>query len=159
MSFKVGDIVIHWAFGVGEIMLIEEKTIRNQLTNCYVVRTSTLTIWIPITDLQQQSLRYPVPPEEFEQLSAILSSPCEKLQDDRVLRKNQLLAQMKDGQLASIIYVVRDLTNFKRSTRLNDREKAILALAVDSLLTEWIYSLGTPLGQARQTMMSLLESR
>ncbi len=107
--------------------------------------------------MQQHSLRLPTPPDEFERLFAILTGPSEKLLTDRALRKDQLLAQMKDGQLSSIIRVVRDLTNYKRSTKLNDREKSILERATNSLLTEWTYSLGIPLSQAQQSMMSLLE--
>jgi CarD family transcriptional regulator len=156
MGFQIGDKVIHCTYGLGEIVHIEEKIIQGQPTNCYVVCTSDLTIWIPINDLQQHSLRTPTPPEEFERLSAILTNPCETLQEDRVLRKNQLQAQMRDGQLSSICQVVRDLTNFKRSKKLNDQEKSILELAIKSLLTEWAYSLGMPVSQAHQAMMNLL---
>ena len=156
MGFQIGDKVIHCTYGLGEIVHIEEKIIQGQPTNCYVVCTSDLTIWIPINDLQQHSLRTPTPPEEFVRLSAILTNPCETLQEDRVLRKNQLQAQMRDGQLSSICQVVRDLTNFKRSKKLNDQEKSILELAIKSLLTEWAYSLGMPVSQAHQAMMNLL---
>ena len=156
MGFQIGDKVIHWSHGLGEIVTIEERIIRDHLTNCYVFRTPDLTIWIPIDDLEQHSLRLPVLPEDFERLYGILTGPSEQLLDDRVLRKDQLMAQMKDGQLASICRVVRDLTNFKRSKKLNDQEKSILERATNSLLTEWAYSLGMPLNQAEQAMMSLL---
>src|SRR5512136_503513 len=102
MGFDIGDKVIHCAHGLGEIVNIEEKNIHGCLTKCYVVRTSDLTIWIPIDDLQQHSLRLPTPPEEFLRLSAILTNPSEMLHEDRVLRKDRLMAQMNDGQLASI---------------------------------------------------------
>ena len=156
MGFRIGDKVIHWVYGLGEIIGIEEKTIHDHLTNCYVVRTPELLIWIPITDLEQCSLRTPTRPEEFERLFAILTSPSEKLLEDRVLRKDQLMSQMKDGQLASICRVVRDLTFYKHSAKLNDQEKSILERAVNSLLTEWTYSLGMPLSQAQQAMTSML---
>lgn len=156
MGFHVGDKVIHWTYGLGEIVHIEEKIICGRPTNCYVVRTPDLTIWIPINELQQRSVRLPTPPEQFVKLSAILSSPGEKLQEDRALRKDELMAQMKDGQLASICRVVRDLTHFKRSTKLNDQERSILERAMNSLLTEWTYSLGTPLSQAHQAISNLL---
>jgi len=156
MGFQIGDKVIHCTFGLGEIANTEEKIVQGQLTNCYVVRTSDLTIWVPIDDLQQQSLRAPTPPGEFEKLSAILTDPSETLLEDRVLRKNQLLAQIKDGQLASICRVVRDLTYFKRSKKLNEQEKFILERATNSLLTEWNYSLGVPRTQAQQAMENLL---
>jgi len=156
MDFDIGEKVIHCAHGLGEIVNIEEKNIHGSLTKCYVVRTSDLTIWIPINDLQQHSLRLPTPPEEFLRLSAILTNPSEILLEDRVLRKDKLMAQMNDGQLASICRVVRDLTHYKRSTRLSSQEKSILEKAMNSLLTEWTYSLGMTLNQAQQAMTNLL---
>ena len=156
MGFNVGDKVIHSAFGLGEIVDIEEKIIQGQPTNCYVFCAADLKVWIPINDLQQHSLRVPTLPEEFERLCVVLSNPSESLFEDREMRKNQLVAQMKDGQLVSICRVVRDLTNLKRSKRLNDQEKSILERAVNSVLTEWTYSLKIPLHQAHQAMTNLL---
>ena len=156
MGFDIGDKVIHWTYGIGEVVNIEEKPIHGNPTNCYVVRTSDLMIWIPINNLQQRSLRVPTSPEEFVRMFAILSNPSETLPEDRVMRKNQLIAQLKDGQLASICRVVRDLTHYNRSTKPNDQERSILERAINSLLTEWIYSLGVPLIQARQALTKLL---
>lgn len=156
MNFHVGDTVIHWAYGLGEIVLIEEKIIHGSPTNCYVVRTSNMTIWIPINDLPQKSLRYPTQPGDFEKLFGILSSPGEELLDDRVLRKDQLMAQMREGQLSSICRVVRDLSHFKRRKKLNDQEKSILEQATNSLITEWTYSMDLPEYKAQQAMMDML---
>lgn len=156
MSFQIGDKVIHWRYGLGEIADVEEKVIQDRLTKCYVLRTSDLTIWIPINDHSQQSLRTPTSPEEFTCLFEILRGPGEKLLEDRVQRKDQLMAKMQDGQLESICRVVRDLTHFKHSAKLNDQEKSILERAMNSLLTEWTYSLGTPLSQAQQAVTSML---
>jgi len=156
MDFHIGDKVIHSTYGMGEIVHIEEKLIHDYPTNCYVVRTNELTIWIPINDLHQNSLRTPTLPDEFKRLFTILTSPGEELPEDRVLRKDQLLANMKNGQLASICQVVRDLTHLKRVKKLNDMEKSILERAMSSLLTEWIYSLGVSQYQAQQAMMQML---
>jgi len=156
MAFKIGDKVIHGTYGLGEIVLVEEKIIHGHLTNCYVMQTSDLTIWIPIDDLGQHSLRVPTPPKDFDKLFTILTSPGEKLLEDRMLRKTQLTEQLRDGQLASICRVVRDLTHFQRSTKLNDQERSILERAIKSLLAEWTYSLGISSNQAHQAMVSML---
>jgi len=156
MDFHIGDKVIHSTYGLGEIIRIEEREIHDHPTNCYVVRTNELTIWIPINDLNQHSLRIPTLPEDFLGLFSILTSPGEALPEDRVVRKDQLIANMKNGQLASICQVVRDLTHLKRVKKLNDQEKSILERARNSLLTEWIYSLGVPEYQAQQAMMKML---
>lgn len=157
MDFRIGDKVIHSTYGIGEIIRIEKKVINDRPTNCYVLRTNELTIWIPINDLHQNSLRTPTLPDEFLRLFAILTSPGEALPEDRVLRKDQLIANMKNGQLASICQVVRDLTHLKRIKKLNDQEKSILERAKNSLLTEWTYSLGVSEYQAQLTMAKMLD--
>jgi len=156
MAYQIGDKVIHWTYGLGEIVLIEEKIIHNHPTNCYVVQISDLTIWVPIGDQEQNSLRAPTAPKDFEKLFTILTSPGETLLEDRMLRKTKLMEQLKDGKLASICRVVRDLTHLQRSTKLNDQERSILERAEKSLLAEWTFSLGTPYNQAHQAMMSML---
>lgn len=158
MAFRIGDKVIHCTFGLGEISQIEEKVINGHPVNCYVVQMNDMTIWVPMDDPEQNSLRTPTPPEEFVKTLPILGSPNEDLLEDRVLRKKQLTDQLKDGQLASICRVVRDLKHYQRSSKLNDQEKSILERAVKSLLTEWTFSLGTPQNQAYLTMENMLQS-
>ncbi len=158
MSYHIGDKVIHCTFGLGEITEIDKKTINGRPTRCYVVRINDMTVWVPMDDLQQNSLRVPTPPEEFVKTLPILTSPNEALLDDRLLRKNQLLDQLNDGQLSSICRVVRDLTHYQRNSKLNDQEKSILDRAIKSLLTEWTVSLGLPFNQAHQAMESMLQS-
>jgi RNA polymerase-interacting CarD/CdnL/TRCF family regulator len=158
MGFRIGDQVIHCTFGLGEITQIEEMTINGKQENCYVVQMNDMTIWIPMDDEGQNSLREPTPPEEFINTLPILTSPNENLLEDRVLRKKQLTDQLKDGQLSSICRVVRDLKYYQRSSKLNDQEKSILERAVKSLLTEWVFSMGTTPLQANQAMESMFES-
>jgi RNA polymerase-interacting CarD/CdnL/TRCF family regulator len=158
MGFFIGDKVIHCSFGLGEITQIEEKVINGLLSRCYVIQLSDMTIWVPTDDTGHSSLRGTTPPDEFLKTLPILSSPNEILQEDRVLRKQQLTDQLNDGHLASICRVVRDLTHYGRNFKLNYQEKSILQRAVSSLLTEWTFTLGTSQNQAHQTMESMLAS-
>jgi RNA polymerase-interacting CarD/CdnL/TRCF family regulator len=87
MAFEIGEKVIHCSFGLGEITQIEEKSINGHLTNCYVVLTTDMTIWVPTDEEGQNSLRAPTQPEEFMKTLPILTSPNEELMEDRVLRK------------------------------------------------------------------------
>jgi RNA polymerase-interacting CarD/CdnL/TRCF family regulator len=156
MSFHVGDKVIHSTHGLGEIVLIEEKPIREHSTNCYVFRANDLMVWIPIDEARQPSLRLPTTPNDFEKLFAILTGPNEDLPQDRALRRDLLIMRMRDGQLASICQVIRDLIGFKRSSKLNDQERSILERAMNSLVIEWSYSMGVSMIQAQQEMTNLL---
>ena len=158
MGFYVGDKVFHCAFGLGEVTQIDEKVINGHLSSCYVIQLNDMTVWVPLDDAGQSSLRSPTPPDEFINTLPILSSPNEVLLEDRVLRKKQLNDQLKDGHLASVCRVVRDLTYYGRNSKLNDQEKSILRRAVNSLLTEWTFTLGTPQIQAHEAMDSMLGS-
>jgi len=157
MGFHVGDKVIHCTFGLGEITQIEKKTINGHLTKCYVVKINDMTVWVPIDDPLQNSLRLPTPPAEFMKVLPILTSPTITLQEDRLERRHQLLEQLRDGQLTSICRVIRDLTNFQRNSKLNDQEKTILERATRSLLAEWTLSLGIPPNQAHHAMEAMLQ--
>jgi RNA polymerase-interacting CarD/CdnL/TRCF family regulator len=66
------------------------------------------------------------------------------------------MEQMSDGKLSSICHVIRDLSDFKRDTKLSDQEKSILERAINTLLAEWSLSLGIPQIQAHQAMDRLL---
>jgi len=156
MQFAVGDKVIHWTHGLGDIVQIEERTFQGRRARYYVVRTASLSVWIPAEEGQPTSLRMPAAPEEFEALFALLSSPAEPLPEDRQQRREVIQERLKDGQLVSICRVIRDLTSFKRRAKLSDQEKALLERATSSLLTEWAYALKIPLSQAQHRLNQLL---
>jgi len=156
MNFQVGDKVIHCMYGLGEIVDFQEKVIQGIPQSCYVFEITNMQIWIAIEAHGQKTLRKPTRPEEFEKLSTILSGPPEPLPLDRVLRKNLLYGRLRDGQLASICGVVRDMFGYKRTNKLNDQEHSIMDRAVSSLLAEWTYSLGIPVQEARRSMDALL---
>jgi RNA polymerase-interacting CarD/CdnL/TRCF family regulator len=157
MSFKLGDKVIHSSYGLGEIVDLQEQIIQDVPKNCYVVKTSSLLIWVPVESEEQHSLRLPTVAGEFKDLTVILKGPPEPLPTDRTLRRNMLIDLLRDGHLASICRVIRDMAGYKKNTKLNDQEHSILDRAINSLLTEWTYSLGVPLQEARQEMNTLLE--
>ena len=159
MNFEVGDQVVHWTYGPGEVIQLDEKVLSGQKENYYVVQIRDMTLFVPINDQGQTSLRLPTPSDEFESLFTILKSPEEPLATDRWERKNQLMAQMKDGRLESICRVIRDLVAFRRAKKLNDFDAAILERAQNFLLNEWHISLGISRADAEHELHMLLEKK
>lgn len=156
MNFQVGDQVVHWTYGPGEVIQLDEKALSGHTELYYVVQIRDMTLFVPINDQGQTSLRLPTPSGEFESLFTILKSPEEPLSSDRWERKNQLIAQMKDGRLESICRVIRDLVAFRRAKKLNDYDAAILERAQNFLLNEWQISVGIPRAQAERELRGLL---
>ena len=158
MSFQVGDQVIHWVYGLGEIIQLDEKVLSGHTGKYYVVQIRDLTLWVPLNETGEHCLRFPTPARDFQKLFRILASPGEPLSPDRFMRKTQLTELLKDGTLESICRVVRDLMYYKRTKKINENDNSILAHARNFLLNEWSVALSVPVQQAESELRNLLET-
>jgi len=156
MRFQVGDQVIHWNFGLGEIVQLEEKVILGKSALYYVVRIRDFLMWVQANETGESSLRRPTPNSEFNNLFEILRSPGQALSIDRLERKVQLQDQMRGGRLEGICRVVRDLTSYSLARKLNDNDKSTLERARSFLITEWELSLSVPSDQAERELSQML---
>jgi len=156
MKYHVGDQVIHWTYGLGEIIQLEEKAISGVKALYYVVRIRDMMLWVRADDNLEGSLRRPTPGSEFKRLFDILRSPCTALSNDRLERKLYLQEQMRDGRLEGICRVVRDLTSYRRMKKLNDNDNTILERARNFLITEWKLSLSVTSAQAESELAQML---
>jgi RNA polymerase-interacting CarD/CdnL/TRCF family regulator len=156
MDFQVGDKVVHWAYGPGEIINLEEKVLSGQTSLYYVVQVNGMTLWVPSDEKGTRSLRLPTPANEFENLFILLRSPGDPLPGDRLERKLELAQRMKDGTLESICRVIRDLHLFRRTQKFNESDTSTLERAQKFLLNEWMISLSIPAAQAEKELRRLL---
>jgi RNA polymerase-interacting CarD/CdnL/TRCF family regulator len=125
-DFQVGEKVIHSNYGLGEVIQIDEKVLSDEPTRCYVVKVRDLKIWVPAGEKSTGSLRRPTPPSKFDRLFAILRSPGEPLSDNRFERKTQLSESLRNGKPEGICQVIRDLSYFGQSKKLNESDKTLL---------------------------------
>src|SRR5512136_546932 len=115
MNFQVGDPVMHWTYGFGHVVGIEERVISNQKILYYAIAVNNLTVWVPADDQLQIRLRPPSSKQEFKELFAILAGAGEPLPDDRQGRKILLVEKLKDGQAKSLCHVLRDLASYQQN--------------------------------------------
>jgi RNA polymerase-interacting CarD/CdnL/TRCF family regulator len=154
-EFHVGEKVVHRNYGLGEILRMDVQFIHDREMLCYVVKIEDLTIWVTADDPDMESLRAPTPESDFRGLFAILQSQGEALPADWIDRKVHLSLRMKDGKLASICSVIRDLSHQRQIKKLNENDKSTLERAENFLLNEWMYSFSIPLLQAKSELMQL----
>jgi len=157
LSFQVGDQVIHWMYGLGKVIQLDEKVLSGRTGKYYVVQMSELTLWVPLNETGGHCLRFPTPARDFQKLFRILASPGEPLSSDRFMRKTQLTELLKDRTLESICRVIRDLVTYKRTKKINENDNSILAHARNFLLNEWSMVLSVPVQQAECELRNLLE--
>jgi RNA polymerase-interacting CarD/CdnL/TRCF family regulator len=158
MDFQVGDKVVHWVYGPGEIINLEEKVLSGHTNLYFVVQVNNLTLWVPSDEQGKRSMRFPTPASEFEDLFALLRSPGVPLPNDRLERKLELSERMKDGTLESICRVIRDLHFFRQTQKFNESDTSTLERAQKFLLSEWRISLSVPAAQAEKELNQLLSA-
>lgn len=156
MDFRVGDPIVHWSHGIGEIVGLEERAVAGKNTLYYVVKIQEFTIWVPADDKVLSRLRVPTSERKFKKLFAILSGPGESLSDDRLVRKTQLHNGLADGKVETLCHVIRDLTSYALRKHLNENDKDVLQRARNLLVGEWKFSLSVPLVDAEIELGRLL---
>lgn len=157
MDFQIGDTVIHSSHGLAEIVGLEQKAVASGDVQFYVVRTKDLTIWVPSAESGKGTLRRPAEKKQFIDLLSILRGTIDPLSVDRMERKTQLQTRMHEGNSGAICRLVRDLSFFRLTNKLNENDSAMLERAMSSLLDEWQYALAIPLPEAKSELKHILE--
>ena len=157
-AFHVGDKVIHWSYGPGEIIQMDEKEINGNIIRCYVLKVGDLTLWVPVEDNGENCIRPLTKPEDFERIFVILAAPGEPLSNDIMERKKIVRQRMRAGTLESLSQVVRDLTYHKRNGKMTENDRAFLEQTRNLLLEEWCLVLAVPMDEAEQELTRLLEN-
>ncbi len=155
MNFHEGDTVMHWTYGLGQIVRLEERAVSGPKTLYYAVQVGDMTVWVPADEKLGSRLRSPTSESGFKKLLAILSGPGEPLPDDRNERKAHLLELLRAGNAESLCKIIRDLS---ASAKKNDNDLSLLKQAQNTLLGEWGFVLSITHAQAALEMHRLLAS-
>lgn len=158
MSFHEGDTVMHWTYGLGKIISLEERDLFGTKTLYYAVQIKDLTVWVPSDGELKHRLRPPTSKSRFKEFLATFSTPGEALPDDRQQRRTRLLELLRDGRTQSLCLVVSSLHAYRKIRPLNDSDQSILKQAKSALLGEWEFVLSITPAQAEHDLHRILES-
>jgi len=155
MNFREGDPVMHWTYGIGQIVRLEERALSGPKTLYYAVQLGDMTVWVPADENLGSRLRSPTSEAGFKKLLTILSAPGESLPEDRHERRTRLLELLKDGRAESLCRIIRDLS---ACVKRNENDQAMLRQAQNTLLGEWGFVLSITHAQAELELHRLLSS-
>lgn len=159
MDIHVGDTVIHWTYGLGQVQKVEERTLFDHNVQYYMIQVTDLTIWVPADNQLENRLRFPTTKAGVKHLASILSGPGEPLPENSFERMKKLLALLKDGRAESLCQVIRDLTAHQHVHSLNENDRALLKRLQRILLEEWSYALSVSPAQAESDLHQLLAAQ
>ena len=155
--YKVGDIVVHWTYGSGKIIAVNDKGLPGEPCFYYVIEGSEQTLWVPVDENGSSSLHLPTSRSDFKLLINILRSQGEKMSNNPYQRQDQLEERMQKASPKDLCLVIRDLTYRSHSQKPSSKDTRVLKHAQTYLLDEWELSLGTPREEARCEMEWILK--
>jgi CarD family transcriptional regulator len=139
VPFKVGDMAVHPAHGVGEIASIEVRELGGRSGNCYVLRilASGLKVMVPVEAAERVGLRPVMKKREAQEIIEILRAPEVAVDMQPWNRRFRAYTEMlKSGAPAEIAKVLRDMYRLKFDKDLSFGERRLLDQAKSLLVQE-----------------------
>jgi CarD family transcriptional regulator len=137
--FKVGDLAVYPAQGVGKIEAIEKKEVMGTQQMFYIVRIieSGMRIMIPVDSVDSVGLRTLITTKEIPKVYAILKNRDISV-DKQTWNKRyrEYLEKIKTGSVYEIARVLRDLLILKGDKNLSFGERKMVDIARNLLVKE-----------------------
>ncbi len=137
--FKVGDIAVYPAQGVGVIEAIENREVMGSRQMFYVMKImgNGMKIMIPLQSAKSVGLREVVPAADIPKIYAILRNKDVSI-DKQTWNKRyrEYLEKIKTGSVFEIARVLRDLLILKTDKNLSFGERKMMDTAKSLLIKE-----------------------
>jgi len=139
-KFRVGDLAVYPAHGVGQIQAIENRVVNGEQHNFYILRVleNGMVIMIPINNVESVGLRCLIDAKEVPKVYAIMKTKREALGDNQTWnrRYREYMEKIKTGSLFDVAEVFRDLFRLKLTKDLSFGERKLYDTAQILLVKE-----------------------
>jgi CarD family transcriptional regulator len=157
-KFRVGDLAVYPAHGVGQIQAIENRVVNGEQHNFYILRVleNGMVIMIPINNVESVGLRCLIDAKEVPKVYAIMKTKREVLGDNQTWnrRYREYMEKIKTGSLFDVAEVFRDLFRLKLTKDLSFGERKLYDTAQILLVKE----LSKAKKKDEKTILSEIES-
>lgn len=158
--FKVGDLAVYPAHGVGLIESIEQKAIFGNEQSFFILRIldNGMTIMIPTDNVEHVGLRQVIDPGEVPKIYEILQERDIDLDTQTWNRRyREYSDKIKTGSVYEIAEVLRDLVLLKYDKNLSFGERKMLDTARNLLVKEISIARNTEETVVEQEIYGLFE--
>jgi RNA polymerase-interacting CarD/CdnL/TRCF family regulator len=159
MQLKIGDSVVHPAFGIGHIVEIEEKSFFEKEVHLYYKITRPKhAMWVRVEAREGGGLRLVTTKSELDYYRDLLKSSPVPLNTNQQQRQLDLASRLKQGSFQGVCEVVRDLTAWNWRKPLGQADTTTLQKSRDSLYQEWATAADVSAAEAITEIDSLLRA-
>jgi CarD family transcriptional regulator len=138
--FKVGDIAVYPAHGVGKVEKIENREISGSSRAFYVLRLmdSDMTIMIPQDSAQVVGMRALISPREVSKVIKVLKGRNKNKDASQTWnrRQREYMDKIKTGSIYEIAEVLRELYMLRLDKELSFGEKKVMDTARNLVIKE-----------------------
>lgn len=137
--FKVGELAVYPAHGVGRIEAIESKEVSGDKQSFYIMRIldNDMIIMIPTCNTESVGLRGIIDRKEVSKIYAILKEKEITIETQNWNRRyREYTEKIKTGSVFEIAMVLRDLYLLKKVKELSFGERKLLDTAQGLLVKE-----------------------
>jgi len=138
-EFKIGDVAVYPAHGVGKVHSIEEREIAGNKHKFYILKIldTGMTIMVPTGNVRSVGLREVINESEVDIVYAILRERDISINEQTWNRRyREYMDKIKTGSVFEIAEVLRDLCLIKVSKELSFGERKMLDTARSLLVKE-----------------------
>lgn len=158
MPYKTGDIVVHPAYGVGQVVRLVEKTFAWASARLYYeIDIQDGKIWVPVENPQGNRLRPITARHDLTRYRKVLRSRPGMLDQDPRKRQVELSERLRQGTFQVLCEIVRDLTARGWQRHLSTADETSLERARQRLFQEWATSAGTSVEDVAREIEALLQ--
>lgn len=156
--YSIGDWVVHYSYGIGQIQKIEEKPIHGEPEACYQVKTQNgAQWWFPRDGVENPRIRPVASQNMLQRAQKELQEPVQGLDPDKNFWKMRINEVMASGDFIAISQILRDLTVLRTQRKLNQMEVKAFNLFKDRLLSEWSTTMDIDIDALRPKLKGYLQ--
>lgn len=156
-EFKVGDLAVYPAHGVGRINSIETKMFNGETHDFYMMKIieNEMLIMIPTWNVEQVGLRDIIDEEEIPKVYDVMKKREDSTTEPQTWnrRYREYMDKIKTGSLYDVAEVFRDLTLLKLNKDLSFGERKLF----DTAQTLLVMELSTAKNTDEKTILSEME--
>jgi CarD family transcriptional regulator len=138
--FKVGDLAVYPAHGVGRIEAIDSRVINGETHDFYIMKVleNGMVIMIPTDNVESVGLREVIGKDEIPKIFDVLKKDRDSPADSQTWnrRYREYMDKIKTGSLYDVAEVFRDLFLLRLAKDLSFGERKLFDTATALLLKE-----------------------
>ena len=138
-EFKIGDVAVYPAHGVGKVHSIEEREIAGNKHKFYILKIidTGMTIMVPTGNVRNVGLREVINESEVDIVYAILRERDISINEQTWNRRyREYMDKIKTGSIYEIAEVLRDLMLLRYEKELSFGERKMLDTARSLIIKE-----------------------